>query len=53
MLTLTPVAAEAVRQLVDAAPVDDEAGGIRITAGESDGRGHAAGALARGRARAR
>ena len=39
MLTLTPVAAEAVRQLVDAAPVDDEAGGIRITAGESTAEG--------------
>ena len=35
MLTLTPVAAEAVRKLVEAAPVDDEGGGVRITAGET------------------
>ena len=35
MLTLTPVAAEAVRKLVEAAPVDDEDGGVRITAGET------------------
>jgi iron-sulfur cluster assembly protein len=35
VLTLTPVAAEAVRKLVEAAPVDDEDGGVRITAGET------------------
>jgi iron-sulfur cluster assembly protein len=33
VLTLTPTAAEVVRQLVAAAPVDD-AGGVRISAGE-------------------
>ena len=39
MLTLTPVAAEAVRKLVEAAPVDDEDGGVRITAGEATSEG--------------
>jgi iron-sulfur cluster assembly protein len=35
VLTLTPNAAEVVRQLVASAPVDDEAGGVRISAGET------------------
>jgi iron-sulfur cluster assembly protein len=35
VLSLTPVAAEAVRKLVEAAPIDDEDGGVRITAGET------------------
>jgi iron-sulfur cluster assembly protein len=39
VLTLTPVAAEAVRQLVASAPVDDDEGGMRITAGESNEQG--------------
>jgi iron-sulfur cluster assembly protein len=39
MLTLTPVAAEAVRQLVASAPVDDNEGGMRITAGETSQEG--------------
>ena len=34
MLTLTPTATEAVRQIVARAPVDDETGGLRISAGE-------------------
>jgi iron-sulfur cluster assembly protein len=34
MLTLTPSAEEAVRQIVANAPVDDETGGLRIAAGE-------------------
>ena len=35
MLTLTPTAAEAVRQLVASAPVPDETGGVRIAPGET------------------
>jgi iron-sulfur cluster assembly protein len=35
VLTLTPTAAEVVRQLVASAPVDDDAGGVRISAGET------------------
>jgi iron-sulfur cluster assembly protein len=35
VLTLTPTAAEVVRQLVASAPVDDVAGGVRISAGET------------------
>lgn len=34
MLTLTPTAAEAVRQIVAQAPIDDETGGLRIAPGE-------------------
>ncbi len=34
MLTLTPTASEAVRQIVAQAPVDDETGGLRIAPGE-------------------
>jgi iron-sulfur cluster assembly protein len=34
VLTLTPTAAEAVRQLVASAPIDDD-GGLRISAGET------------------
>jgi iron-sulfur cluster assembly protein len=34
MLTLTPSAEEAVRQIVANAPVDDETGGLRIAPGE-------------------
>jgi len=39
MLTLTPSAEEAVRQIVANAPVDDDTGGLRIAPGEptSDG----------------
>ena len=40
MLTLTPTAAEAVRQLVASSPVDDE-GGLRISAGETTPEGTA------------
>jgi Fe-S cluster assembly iron-binding protein IscA len=35
MLTLTPTAAEAVRALVTNLDVDDESGGLRISAGEA------------------
>jgi iron-sulfur cluster assembly protein len=38
VLTLTPTAAEAVRQLVAAAPIDDD-GGLRISAGETTAAG--------------
>jgi iron-sulfur cluster assembly protein len=41
MLTLTPTAAEAVRALVAGAPVDDDTGGIRISAGEATPQGTA------------
>jgi iron-sulfur cluster assembly protein len=34
MLTLTPSAEEAVRQIVAAAPVDDDTGGLRIAPGQ-------------------
>ncbi len=40
MLTLTPTAAEAVRQLVASAPIDDD-GGLRISAGEPTAAGTA------------
>jgi iron-sulfur cluster assembly protein len=40
VLTLTPTAVEAVRQLVASAPVDD-AGGLRISAGETTAAGTA------------
>src|SRR3954447_10175182 len=33
MLTLTPSAEEAIRQIVAAAPVDDDTGGLRIAPG--------------------
>jgi iron-sulfur cluster assembly protein len=39
VLTLTPTAAEVVRQLVASAPVDDDAGGVRISAGETTASG--------------
>jgi iron-sulfur cluster assembly protein len=39
MLTLTPSAEEAVRQIVANAPVDDETGGLRIAAGEATAEG--------------
>jgi iron-sulfur cluster assembly protein len=35
VLTLTPTAAEAVRQLVASAPIDDDTGGLRISPGET------------------
>jgi iron-sulfur cluster assembly protein len=35
VLTLTPTAAEVVKQLVASAPVDDDAGGVRISAGDT------------------
>jgi iron-sulfur cluster assembly protein len=41
VLTLTPTAAEVVKQLVASAPVDDEAGGVRISAGEPTASGTA------------
>ena len=34
MLTLTPTATEAVRQIVAQGPVDDDSAGLRIAAGE-------------------
>jgi iron-sulfur cluster assembly protein len=34
MLTLTPSAEEAVRRIVASAPVDDDTGGLRISAGD-------------------
>jgi Fe-S cluster assembly iron-binding protein IscA len=34
MLTLTPSAEEAVRQIVAGSPVDDDTGGLRIAPGE-------------------
>jgi iron-sulfur cluster assembly protein len=34
MLTLTPSAEEAVRQIVAGAPIDDDTGGLRIAPGE-------------------
>ena|ERR687886_720357 len=34
MLTLTPSAEEAVRQIVAHAPIDDDTGGLRIAPGE-------------------
>lgn len=40
MLTLTPTAAEAVRQLVASAPIDDD-GGLRIAPGETTSAGTA------------
>jgi len=43
MLTLTPTAAEAVRTLVARAEVDDETGGLRISAGDPAERGETLG----------
>jgi iron-sulfur cluster assembly protein len=40
VLTLTPTAAEAVRQLVASAPINDD-GGLRISAGETTAAGTA------------
>ena len=34
MLTLTPTATDAVRQIVAQGPVDDDTGGLRIAAGQ-------------------
>jgi len=39
VLSLTPTATDAVRQLVAAAPVDDEDGGIRIAPGDTSEQG--------------
>ena len=39
MLTLTPNAEEAVRRIVQNAPVDDETGGLRIAPGEPTAEG--------------
>ena len=39
MLTLTPMAAEAVRSLVAGLDLDDETGGLRIAPGEMTGQG--------------
>jgi Fe-S cluster assembly iron-binding protein IscA len=39
MLTLTPIAEEAVRQIVAGAPVDEETGGLRIAPGEPTSEG--------------
>jgi iron-sulfur cluster assembly protein len=39
MLTLTPTAADAVRALVAGSPVNDDTGGIRISAGEETPQG--------------
>jgi len=39
MLTLTPTATEAVRQIVAQGPVDDNTGGLRIAAGQPTAEG--------------
>jgi iron-sulfur cluster assembly protein len=39
MLTLTPTASEAVRQIVAQGPVDDDTGGLRIAAGQPTAEG--------------
>jgi iron-sulfur cluster assembly protein len=39
MLTLTPTATEAVRQIVAQGPVDDDTGGLRIAAGQPTAEG--------------